>query len=254
MPAHPLQPVHSWNVTPEEAIALQHQLAPLVKRTGDVERIERIGGIDIGLRDGLARAAIVVLSYPGLAVLETVVHEEAIRFPYVPGLLSFREAPSILNAYKQLTLLPDLFIVDGQGIAHPRRLGIASHLGLFLNRPTIGSAKSILTGKHDPVGEEPGSFSPLIDKGEIIGVALRTKYNVKPLFISVGHLVSLERATEVIFSCARGYRLPEPQRQAHLAASGPTKSYHRKLPAETSSLVPRQKRAAKGQLSFFEDS
>jgi deoxyribonuclease V len=142
-----------------------------------------------------------------------------VTFPYVPGLLSFREAPVVLEACERLQLSPDLFIVDGQGIAHPRRLGLASHLGLCFDRPTIGCAKSILVGRHAPVGPEVGDAAEMVDRGEVVGLALRTKSGVKPVYVSIGSGIDLSSAATWVLRCSRGYRLPEPQRQAHLAAS-----------------------------------
>jgi deoxyribonuclease V len=143
-----------------------------------------------------------------------------ISMPYIPGLLSFRESPLILAACEQLSNIPDLVLIDGQGIAHPRRLGLASHVGLFLNLPTIGCAKSILCGQHPPLAEEAGSHAELLDNGEIIGAALRTKSRVKPIYVSVGHRIDLVSALQWVINCCRGYRLPEPTRLAHLAAGG----------------------------------
>jgi deoxyribonuclease V len=153
-------------------------------------------------------------------VAEVKVIGGRLDFPYIPGLLSFREAPLILTTCRELTIVPDLILVDGQGIAHPRRLGLASHLGLFLDTPTIGCAKSLLCGQHEVPGDEPGSYAEIRDKGEIIGAALRTKPAVKPVYISIGHKLNLESAIYWVLKCCRGYRLPEPTRLAHLAAGG----------------------------------
>jgi deoxyribonuclease V len=141
----------------------------------------------------------------------------------VPGLLSFREAPAVLEALRLLQNDPDLIFVDGQGIAHPRRVGIASHIGVLVDRPTIGCAKSLLCGQHEAVADSVGSYSYVIDNGEIIGAALRTKAGVKPIYVSIGHKIDLETAIQIVLSCCRGYRLPEPTRLAHLAVSGPEK-------------------------------
>jgi deoxyribonuclease V len=146
--------------------------------------------------------------------------EGELAFPYVPGLLSFRESPLILVACERLTVTPDLFLVDGQGIAHPRRMGFASHLGLFLNTPAIGCAKSLLCGTHEMPGIEPGSYTEIIDKGEIIGAALRTKRSMNPIYVSIGHKIDLQNAIHWALECCRGYRIPEPTRLAHLAAGG----------------------------------
>lgn len=162
----------------------------------------------------MARAAVVLLSYPDLEILERHVYEEPVRMPYIPGLLSFREAPSVLGAFARLRQQPDLVMVDGQGIAHPRRLGIASHLGLWLDLPTIGCGKSILVGHHAHLSEEAGSWVPLVDNSETIGAVLRTRAHVKPMIISLGHRISLETSLRYVLACSRGYRLPEPTRQA----------------------------------------
>jgi deoxyribonuclease V len=215
--------LHRWDLDPREAIQLQRELATRVIREGQPEAVKVIAGIDISANDrtGLARAAIVALAYPSMDVLESVLHEEALRFPYIPGLLSFREAPSILAGFQKLRHTPDLLMVDGQGIAHPRRLGIASHLGLLLDLPTIGCAKSILTGHlKGELGQESGAQVPLIAHGEVVGVGLRTKPRTNPLIISIGHCITLETAVEYVLACYRGYRLPEPTRQAHNTASG----------------------------------
>ena len=168
----------------------------------------------------MATGAIVVLNYPELRLVETKVVSSKVDFPYVPGLLSFREAPLTLAACERLTLTPDLILVDGQGIAHPRRMGLASHLGLFLDTPTIGCAKSLLCGSYKQPGDEPGSYSEVVDGGETIGVALRTKLGTKPIYVSIGHKVDLETAIYWVLQCCRGYRLPEPCRLAHLTAVG----------------------------------
>ena len=215
--------LHRWDLDPQQAIQLQRELATKVIREGQPEVVKVIAGIDISANDrtGLARAAIVALAYPSMAVLEWVLHEEALRFPYIPGLLSFREAPSILAGFQKLRHAPDMLMVDGQGIAHPRRLGIASHLGLLLDLPTIGCAKSILTGHlQGEIGQEVGAQAPLIANGEVVGMGLRTKVRTNPLIISIGHRITLETAVDYVLTCCRGYRLPEPTRQAHNTASG----------------------------------
>jgi len=164
----------------------------------------------------MARAAVVLLSYPAMEVIERHVYEEPVRMPYIPGLLSFREIPCILGAFALLNQQPELVMVDGQGIAHPRYLGIASHLGLWLDLPTIGCAKSILRGHYDEkaLSEEAGAWLPLIYKRETIGAALRTRTRVKPMFISLGHRISLATSLHYVLASCKGYRLPEPTRQA----------------------------------------
>lgn len=162
----------------------------------------------------------VVVKYPELTVEEIQIAEEGLALPYIPGLLSFREAPVMLAACEKLSCTPDLIMVDGQGIAHPRRLGLASHLGLLWDRPTLGCAKSRLCGEHSPVGPEQGEFCELIDNGEKIGAVVRTRANVKPIYVSIGHKIGLEAGIRWVLSLCRGFRLPEPTRLAHLAAGG----------------------------------
>jgi deoxyribonuclease V len=213
---------HGWAVSVAQARAIQLSLARRVATEEEVISARLIAGIDISAPDaqGIARGAVVVLSYPELDIVEVRIAEGKIAFPYIPGLLSFRESPLILAACEKLDSLPDLVLVDGQGIAHPRRLGLASHVGIFLALPTIGCAKSILCGQHQPVGEEVGSHAELLDKGELIGAVLRTKPGVKPIYVSVGHRIDLASALRWVTNCCRGYRLPEPTRLAHLAAGG----------------------------------
>ena len=209
-------PLHEWNLTPELAVALQRELAQRIIREDQLGEIRRIAGVDMALNEesGMARAAVVLLSYPDLEIQERHVYEEPVRMAYIPGLLSFREAPCVLGAFAQLRQQPDLVMVDGQGIAHPRRLGIASHLGLWLDLPTIGCAKSILTGHHASLSEQAGAWVPLLDKGETIGAVVRTRTGVKPMIISLGHRISLETSLHYVLACCKGYRLPEPTRQA----------------------------------------
>jgi deoxyribonuclease V len=213
---------HSWKLTPAQAIALQKELASEIITSGDVSNVHLVSGADISVSRGsrTARAAIVVLSYPALELVEVETAVAELAFPYIPGLLSFREAPVILDLFQKLSHKPDLLIVDGQGIAHPRRLGIASHLGLRLDMPTIGCAKSRLCGEHDEVGYDAGNQARLILDSEVIGMVLRTRTGSKPLYISPGHKIGLEEAVRWTLACTRGYRLPEPSRLAHLAAGG----------------------------------
>lgn len=164
-------------------------------------------------------AAVVVMSFPELAVEEMATAVGPIDFPYVPGLLSFREGPVLLAALERLSAAPGVIMFDGQGLAHPRGLGIASHLGLFLERPTLGVAKKLLTGEYIPPGPEPGDASPLMQQQQQIGTVLRTKHRVKPVFVSPGHLIDFDTATRLVLACCRGYRLPEPTRRAHLIAN-----------------------------------
>jgi deoxyribonuclease V len=217
-----IRSLHSWQLSPAQASDLQLRLASQVSRTSEVSAPKFIAGVDISVdrEQGVARGAVVVLNYPELRLVETKVVNGKVDFPYIPGFLSFREAPLTLAACEQLDVTPDLVLVDGQGIAHPRRFGLASHLGLFLDTPTIGCAKSRLCGHHQGPGDSPGSYAEVIDRGETIGVALCTKVGSKPLYISIGHKVSLEAAIHWVLECCRGYRLPEPCRLAHLAAGG----------------------------------
>src|SRR5260370_10889668 len=210
------KPLHEWNVQQDEAKALQRDLAKRVVREDRVDEVLHIGGVDMAINEisGMARAAVMLLSYPELEIVEQHVYEEPIRMPYIPGLLSFREIPCILGAFDLLKQQPELVMVDGQGIAHPRRLGIASHLGLWLDLPTIGCAKSILTGHHGALSEAAGAWVPLEADREVIGAALRTRARVKPMIISLGHRISLETSLRFVLACCRGYRLPEPTRLA----------------------------------------
>jgi deoxyribonuclease V len=217
-----LRDLHPWDVSPKEAIAIQQRLAAEVEREGEPNDVRRIAGVDISVdrARGVGTGAVVVLSYPGLEVAEVAVEEAPLTFPYVPGLLSFREAPVLRAAFERLSGAIDLLLVDGQGLAHPRRFGLACHLGLLLDVPAIGCAKSRLLGEHDAPDEAAGSRADLIDRGELIGSVLRTRTGVKPLFVSLGHRIGLAAAEEWVLRCCRGYRLPEPTRLAHQAAGG----------------------------------
>jgi len=214
--------LHDWQMTRDEALQTQQRLATMVSRRNETGNVSLVAGVDISAPDanGRARAAAVVLRYPELALVEARTVERPVTFPYIPGLLSFRESPLVLAACEGLGSEPDVILVDGQGIAHPRRFGLASHLGLLWDRPTVGCAKSKLCGNHEVVGPEPGSYSDIIDRGEVVGAALRTKRGASPIYVSIGHKVDLEAAIAIVLSCCRGQRLPEPSRLAHLAASG----------------------------------
>ncbi len=211
---------HSWTLTPTEAIALQQQLRKKVRRSGTLRpnQIKTIAGADCAF-DKTGRygfAGLVVYRYPELEVIRRVGRRSRVTFPYVPGLLSFREAPLLLAAIEKLDKLPDLFIFDGQGIAHPRRIGIASHMGLLLDRPSIGCAKSRLIGRHRTPAQKPGSCSPLTIDGEQVGNVLRTRRGCKPVYVSVGHRINLAQATEIVLNCVGKYRIPIPMRDADL--------------------------------------
>ena len=211
---------HNWQVTVSQAQEIQRSLASQLSLKNEVSRPRFIAGVDISHPDskGIARGAVVVLAYPELTIVEVQIAEGKPAFPYVPGLLSFRESPLILAACEKLTTTPDLILVDGQGIAHPRRFGLASHLGLLLDTPSIGCAKSLLWGKHEPVDYQVGSHKEIFDGAEVIGAALRTKAGMNPIYVSIGHKVDLPAAIYWVKQCCRNHRLPEPTRLAHLAA------------------------------------
>ena len=215
-----IQQLHPWNVTPKEARQLQNELRSRVVQNDQFEKIQTVAGVDIGLKDNKALASVVVLNFSDLQVVDGVIAESRVTFPYIPGLLSFREIPPLLAAFTHLNTVPDLVIVDGQGIAHPRRFGLASHLGLILNIPTIGCAKSKLCGNYKEPDTERGAYTHLYEKDEIIGVALRTRANVSVVYVSIGHKVSLDSARELTLASCKGYRLPETTRYAHKAATG----------------------------------
>jgi deoxyribonuclease V len=214
---------HRWDVSPKEAIAIQQRLRALVRIGDEFTPPQRIAGVDVGFEQNntITRAAVAVLEFPSLQLVEQAIARLPTSFPYVPGLLSFREVPAVLAALERLSTLPQMLLCDGQGVAHPRRLGIASHLGVLLDLPTIGVAKSRLIGSHEEPGEEKGSWSPLLDGDELIGCVLRSRSRVKPLYISPGHRVGFETARQMVLACTTRYRLPETTRWAHRLASGP---------------------------------
>lgn len=220
-----VNPLHAWTVDPEAAVKIQEGLRDQLNLEWDGRAVKTVGGVDISLKDDRARAAIVVLGFPELFPLEEATSEVPLVFPYIPGLLTFREGPAVLAAWEKLAQKPDLIMFDGQGIAHPRGIGIASQMGLWLDRPTIGVAKSRLYGRHDEVGLEPGKVAALYDQRQpdkMIGGVVRTKKNTKPLYISPGHLIDVQHAVDFVLRCVRGYRLPEPTRWAHNIAGGAT--------------------------------
>src|SRR6201991_1753275 len=208
--------LHEWSLTPREAVELQKRLRERVRVEPLRKKIETVAGADISFNkfESTVYAGLVVLSLPSLEIVEEVGLVGETKFPYVPGLLSFRESPSVLEAWAKLKTEPDAMMFDGQGIAHPRRVGIASHVGLIIKRPTLGCAKSVLVGRFEEPGEERGSWTPLVDKGETVGAALRTKTRVQPIFVSPGHLIDLEGAVELTLRCDGGYRQPEAPRRA----------------------------------------
>ena len=219
-----MQPIqrlsHSWEMTPEEARAQQTELRTLVSLTDSFGEINTIAGVDLSFSEenNEGHAVVVVLSFPDFQILETRYATAPLRMPYIPGLLSFRESPIALEAFAQVETVPDLIFVDGQGLAHPRGFGIACHLGVLLDVPSVGVAKSRLIGQYDAAQiEEPGTATPLTDANghQIIGSVVRTKPRTNPLFISPGHRISVDSATQLVLDSVRGFRLPEPTRQAH---------------------------------------
>jgi deoxyribonuclease V len=213
--------LHRWDLSPKEAIALQRELAQQVQLQPLPEHFEVLGAADIGYVPRKNRLVAVMLTFrwPGLEPLETAHFVAPIPFPYIPGLLSFREVPSLLAAYDQLQRPPDILLCDGQGIAHPRRLGLASHLGLFLDIPTVGCAKTRLCGTHAPLDLRRGNYTPLLLAEETVGYVYCSREGVKPVYISPGHLADLESSRKIIEGCVGRYRLPEPLRKAHHLAT-----------------------------------
>ena len=216
--------IEAWPQTAKEAIHLQKQLCSQVIVCDDFGEIRYVAGVDVGFESQgkITRAAVAILTWPDLSVHETAIARQPTTFPYIPGLLSFREIPTVLAALAQINTIPDLLLCDGQGLAHPRRFGIACHLGVLVDLPSIGVAKSRLIGQHDPVDQDRGSWQPLIDKDERIGAVLRTRSHTKPLYISLGHRISLDSAIEYVMSCTPRYRLPETTRWADKLASAKT--------------------------------
>jgi deoxyribonuclease V len=212
-----MQP-HSWDLSPTEAVALQRELRDKVIIQPLEKEIKTVGGSDLSYDKGSDQfyAGIVFLDYETMEVIAHSTVTSRAPFPYVPGLLSFREIPSLMEAWEQRPVQPDVVLFDGHGIAHPRRLGIATHFGLLTGTPTIGCAKKKLVGEYEEPVKKRGNYHPIKDGEEIIGYALCTKDNIKPVFVSPGHLIGMEQSLEIVLHCARGYKLPEPTRQAHL--------------------------------------
>lgn len=211
-------PRHRWDVSPAEAIRIQQELRRHLRLEGHPGPMETVGGVDVSYdkQRGVLYAAVVVMRLADLEVVETATAVGEATFPYVPGLLSFRESPMVLQALAKITQRLDCLLCDGQGIAHPRRFGIACHLGLMVNLPAVGCAKSLLVGEYREPGSQRGDFTPLYDRGEQVGIILRTKDGVEPVYVSPGYLVSFEQAREIVLTTHGGHRLPEPIRQAHL--------------------------------------
>lgn len=211
-------PLHDWDAPPKEAVAIQNRLARQIVLEPRNEPPQIVAGADIAFdtASGAAFAVVVLLQFPSLQPAGKFAVEGTVKFPYVPGLLSFREAPLLLRAFEQVEPAPDLIFFDGQGLAHPRKLGLASHLGLFLDCPTVGCAKSRLTGHYEEPGQRRGSVSPLLnDAGEPLGAVVRTRDNCKPIFVSPGHKIDIDSAVRWTLQCTTRYRIPEPTRLAH---------------------------------------
>src|SRR5256885_1911556 len=247
------QQLHDWTMTPREAIELQKNLRERVRLQPLTEEIETIAGADISFNkfEATVYAGLVVLRLPDLEVVEEVSVVSETRFPYVPGLLSFRETPSVLEAWAKLKVEPDAVMFDGQGIAHPRRVGIASHVGLLIERPTFGCAKSVLVGKYEEPAATRGSWTPLVDpkNNETVGAALRTKDKVQPIFVSPGHLIDLAAAINLTLACDGGYRQPEPTRRAHLLVNALRRG-EREPTSESSAEKERGGTDAQGSFEF----
>lgn len=210
--------LHNWAVSPREAIKLQVRLAKSIRlRKGDLE-IKTIAGADIAYSKTSNKVfgGVIIFTYPKLEVIEERLASQEVKFPYIPGLLTFREAPVLLAAFKKVKNVPDLIIFDGQGIAHPRKMGLATHMGIILNKPTIGCAKSRLLGDYKIPRNVVGAYSLLRDGNKVIGAVLRTRKDVKPVFVSAGYKIDLKTSIKVVSKCAGNFRLPEPTRQAHI--------------------------------------
>lgn len=211
-----LHHTHPWDVTPTDAKRIQERLASEVEEAPVPTDVETVAGVDVSIRDDTAYAAITVLRLPNLNIVDQATHQKKVSFPYVPGLLSFRETPPVLPALEQLSIRPDVLMTDSHGRAHPRRFGFACHLGVLLDHPTLGVAKSILTGaRNGSLDTKKGGRVPLMDEGEIVGAVLRTRTNVNPVYVSVGHRVTLKDAVRLTLECSPRYKIPEPTRHAH---------------------------------------
>lgn len=219
--SNPSSIVHPWNVNPQQAVEIQIELSRRVITEDMFGRISTVAGVDVGFDPGTDStcAAIVILSFPELQFITSSTMKSPVNYPYIPGLLSFREIPAILGAWDQIEIKPDLIICDGHGLAHPRRFGLACHLGIVTGIPCIGVAKSRLAGTNQAVRRKKGEWTPLMDGEEMIGTVLRSRSDVKPIYVSIGHRISLETAIKIVLQCTTRYRLPEPIRMAHQLAS-----------------------------------
>ena len=223
MPALSLHHAHAWDLAPRQAVAVQRELEPLVRETPlDLSAVRTVAGLDVSVRGDRVRAAVVVLEAQTLSVVDQAVWEGPVAFPYVPGLLSFREMPALIPALEQLRALPDVYLLDAQGRAHPRRFGLACHLGVLLDAPALGVAKTLFVGRPaGALGEAKGASVALVHDGAVVGRALRTRERVQPVYVSVGHRMTLADAEALALRCTGRYKLPEPTRLAHaLSYSG----------------------------------
>lgn len=213
----------TWPQTYAEAVALQNTLRSQVIAEDQLKSVHTVAGLDVGLAADkqCMRGAIALLDFPALGLREQAQALRAATFPYIPGLLSFREVPVLLDALEKLSIVPDLLLCDGQGLAHPRRFGIACHLGVLTHLPAIGVAKSLLVGHYDNLPDVRGAWRPLLHQDEVVGAALRTRRGVSPVYVSIGHRVCLETAIDYVMRCCTKYRLPETTRLAHGLASAP---------------------------------
>lgn len=206
---------HAWDVAPKEAVAIQRDLAAEVHEAPLRTSVETVAGIDVSIRGDTAQAAIAVVRLPELELIDQAVYRCDVPFPYIPGLLSFREMPAILPALEKLSARPDVLMTDSQGLAHPRRFGLACHLGVLLDWPALGVAKTRLTGRFGDLGEDKGEQARLMDRGEVVGVALRTRARTNPVYVSIGHRITLDDAIQLTLTCCPRYKIPEPTRLAH---------------------------------------
>ena len=212
--------LHPWDVSPAEAMAIQQRLRDKVSQETGFDQVRTVAGVDVSVKDDIAKAAVVVLDYPDLTPIDQSTAEQPVQFPYIPGLLAFREGPVVLRAMEKLVTEPDLFIFDAQGLAHPRRMGLATHIGIIIDRPSIGCAKSRLCGTHHKPSPKRGAYAYLRDGNEIIGAVVRSRSEVQSVYVSIGHKIDLETAINYVLNCCRGYRLPETTRWAHRVAGG----------------------------------
>ena len=212
---------HPWDLSCKEAIAVQRRLSGQICQVPLTKPVRTVAGADVSYARQSAQvyAAVLVFSFPGLVLADQALAADTVKFPYVPGLLSFREAPVLIKAFKKIRRKPDVIIFDGQGIAHPRGMGLASHMGLVLDCPSIGCAKTRLVGIHAPLPETRGSTVLLTDQGRVVGGVVRTRDRVKPVFVSPGHAITQEESIRLVLGCCKGYKLPEPTRQAHIAVN-----------------------------------